>query len=103
MEQSISRRSGLDRPMMPETGSGKAWFMVGLTLAWTLLLRYPTKPNVEADVWMPISDDDVRKMGKDPASSARVPPQYREEYGDGAIVVMEFAHQMHCLVSLLMH
>lgn len=38
-------------------------------------------------------------MGKDPKTVSRVPPQYREEHGDGAIVVLEFAHQMHCLVS----
>ncbi|KAH8668671.1 hypothetical protein BX600DRAFT_510744 [Xylariales sp. PMI_506] len=49
------------------------------------------------DVWIPITDEDVTNMGKDPKSVTRVPPQYRKDYGDGAIVVMEFAHQMHCL------
>ena len=38
-------------------------------------------------------------MGKDPKSVTRVPPQYRNDYGDGALVVLDFAHQMHCLVS----
>lgn len=52
-----------------------------------------------ADVWIPVTDDEVRKMGKDPEKVVRVPPQYRDQYGDGAIGVMDFAHQMHCLVS----
>lgn len=61
-------------------------------------LHCATKPNVEADVWIPITDEDVRNMGKDPNSVTRVPIQYRKDYGDGALVVLEFAHQMHCLV-----
>ena len=84
---------------MQEIGCGRAWFTVGLILAFIPHSHCATKPNVEADVWIPITDEDVKKMGKDPKSVARVPPRYRKDYGDGAIVVMELAHQMHCLVS----
>ncbi|EOO03145.1 hypothetical protein UCRPA7_1339 [Phaeoacremonium minimum UCRPA7] len=52
---------------------------------------------IYADVWIPITDEDVKNMGKDPKSVTRVPPQYRNDYGDGALVVLDFAHQMHCL------
>ena len=83
---------------MPETGCGRASFTVGLILASVPLFARLNR-NVEADVWIPITDEDVRKMGKDPKSVARVPPKYRKDYGDGAIVLMDFAHQMHCLVS----
>jgi Mycotoxin biosynthesis protein UstYa len=48
-----------------------------------------------------VSDSDLVKMGKDPTKQVRVPPQFKEQFGDGALATTEYAHQLHCLVTLM--
>jgi hypothetical protein len=47
-----------------------------------------------------VSDSDLIKMGKDPEKQVRVPPQFQAEFGDGALATTEYAHQLHCLVTM---
>ncbi|KAN0108703.1 protein of unknown function (DUF3328) domain containing protein [Hyaloscypha variabilis] len=66
---------------------------IELDRAWDASLTVSTKSQNPVAV----SDSDLVKMGKDPTKQVRVPPQFKEQFGDGALATTEYAHQLHCL------
>ncbi|TGJ87341.1 hypothetical protein E0Z10_g1493 [Xylaria hypoxylon] len=48
---------------------------------------------------IPITDDDIKAIGKDPKTALKFPPKYG--FGDNAYVVhLDISHQLHCLNTL---
>ncbi|KAL3420219.1 hypothetical protein PVAG01_08718 [Phlyctema vagabunda] len=48
---------------------------------------------------IPVSYEDVRRLGKRPEDYLQIPPELQSKYGEGILGGVEVFHQLHCLVS----
>ncbi|KAF4637014.1 hypothetical protein G7Y89_g1077 [Cudoniella acicularis] len=85
--------------------TGKDWEVVHRNNSGIPNNPWKGEPSPELDaawksIWMigdnTYSEDEIRKVGKDPAGVAQWPP----EFGGGYVAKMEVFHQLHCLNTL---